>query len=97
VHDPEAHVLGGLIVVGDGGAPAVVITIGVSSAAAALSRRIVVTTVGAPLRWVTPCSRISDQITSPRTSRRQTCVPAIAVTAHGVHQPLQWNIGSVHR
>src|SRR6476661_7261270 len=86
-----------LIVVGDGGAPAVVMTIGVSNEAATLSRRIVVTTVGAPLRWVTPCSRISDQITSPRTSRRQTWVPPIAVTAHGVHHPLQWNIGSVHR
>ena len=55
------------------------------------------TTVGAPFRWVTRCSRISRQITSPRTSRRQTWVPPIAVTAHGVHQPLQWNIGSVHR
>jgi hypothetical protein len=54
-------------------------------------------TVGAPLRWVTPCSLINRQITSPRTSRRQMWVPPIAVTAHGVHQPLQWNIGSVHR
>ena len=58
---------------------------------------IVVTTVGAPLRCVTPCSVIRPQMTSPRTSRRQTWVPPIAVTAHGVHQPLQWNIGSVHR
>ncbi len=24
-------------------------------------------------------------------------VPPAAVTAHGVHQPLQWNIGNVHR
>ncbi len=58
---------------------------------------IVVTTVGAPLRWVTPCSPMSVQIVSPRTSRRQTWVPPIAVTAQGVHQPLQWNIGSVQR
>ena len=55
------------------------------------------TTVGAALRWVTPCSRICCQIGSPRTSRRHTCVPPMAVMAHGVHQPLQWNIGSVHR
>ncbi len=86
-----------LIVVGDGGAPAVVMTIGVSSGAAVLSRRIAVTTVGAPLRCVTPCSRMRFQITSPRTSRRQTWVPPIAVSAQGVHQPLQWNIGSVQR
>ena len=86
-----------LIVVGDGGAPAVVITIGCSSGGGGLVAQDRGDTVGAPLRWVTPCSRISDQITSPRTSRRQTCVPPIAVTAHGVHQPLQWNIGSVHR
>ena len=58
---------------------------------------IVVTTVGAPLRWVTRCSPMSAQIASPRTSRRQTWVPPIAVIAQGVHQPLQWNIGSVHR
>ena len=31
------------------------------------------------------------------TLRRQTCVPAIAAIVHGKHQPLQWNIGSVHR
>ena len=31
------------------------------------------------------------------TARRQTCVPPIAVTDQGKHQPLQWNIGSVHR
>ncbi len=58
---------------------------------------IVVTTVGAPLRWVTRCSPMRPQIASPRTSRRHTCVPPTAVIPHGVHQPLQWNIGSVHR
>src|SRR4029453_6785358 len=29
--------------------------------------------------------------------RRQTGVPATAVTAHVKHQPLQWNMGSVQR
>jgi hypothetical protein len=28
---------------------------------------------------------------------RQTWVAPAAVTAHGKHHPLQWNIGSVHR
>ncbi len=31
------------------------------------------------------------------TRRRHTCVPESAVTPHVKHQPLQWNIGSVHR
>ena len=31
------------------------------------------------------------------TVRRQTFVPAFAAMVHGKHQPLQWNIGSVHR
>ena len=56
-----------------------------------------VITAGAPLRWVTPSSPISRQTTSGRTARRQTCVPPTAVTPHVVHQPLQWNIGSVQR
>ena len=55
------------------------------------------TTVGAPLRWVTPSVSISCQIASPRTSRRHTWVPPTATSAQAVHQPLQWNIGSVHR
>ena len=44
-----------------------------------------------------PSSLSSRQITSARTSRRQTWVPATAASAQPVHQPLQWNIGSVHR
>ena len=54
-------------------------------------------TVGAPSRCVTPCSRTSSQIRAGSTFGRQTCVAAAAVTAHGKHQPLQWNIGSVQR
>jgi hypothetical protein len=54
-------------------------------------------TVGAPSRCVTPSSRMSRQTSSGSTFGRHTCVPAAAVTAHGKHQPLQWNIGSVHR
>ena len=31
------------------------------------------------------------------TWRRQTWTPALTLIDHGKHQPLQWNIGSVHR
>ena len=31
------------------------------------------------------------------TRRRQTFTPARAATVQGKHQPLQWNMGSVHR
>ena len=44
------------------------------------------------------CSQTSCvQMRPGSTRRRQMCVPAIAVTAHVKHQPLQWNIGSVQR
>ena len=54
-------------------------------------------TMGAPHMWVTPWSAMASYIPLGVTARRQTCVPAIAVTVQGKHQPLQWNIGSVHR
>ena len=47
--------------------------------------------------WVTPCFGISSKIFAGSTLRRQTLMPADAATVHGKHQPLQWNIGSVHR
>ena len=50
-----------------------------------------------PHRWVTPCSAIIGKISLGSTLRRQTCVPAAAVTPQVKHQPLQWNMGSVHR
>jgi hypothetical protein len=37
------------------------------------------------------------EISLASTRRRQTLTPALAATVHGKHQPLQWNIGSVHR
>ena len=37
------------------------------------------------------------QIGLARTARRQTCVPATTDIDQGKHQPLQWNIGNVHR
>ena len=56
-----------------------------------------VSTVGAALKWVIPSVRSSRQISAGSTARRQTWVPPAAVTAQVKHQPLQWNIGSVHR
>src|SRR5205814_10520566 len=40
---------------------------------------------------------MSSQILEGSTLRRQTWVPATAVTPQVKHQPLQWNIGSVQR
>jgi hypothetical protein len=54
-------------------------------------------TVGAPLKWVTR-SRLDQPDHRPGSIARSiTCVPPAAVTAHGKHQPLQWNSGSVQR
>ena len=54
-------------------------------------------TIGAPHRCVTLCSAMAAYIASARTQRRHTCVPVTADSVQGKHQPLQWNIGSVHR
>src|SRR6266705_547197 len=44
-----------------------------------------------------PSDSSRSQMREDSTRRRQTWVPATAVTAHVKHQPLQWNIGSVQR
>jgi fatty-acyl-CoA synthase len=54
-------------------------------------------TIGAPHSRLTLCSPIAWKIGSARTWRRHTWVPPATDTDHGKHQPLQWNIGSVHR
>ena len=54
-------------------------------------------TMGAPHRCVTLCSAMASKMAFARTQRRHTCVPATAESVQGKHQPLQWNIGSVHR
>ncbi len=56
-----------------------------------------VSTVGAAHRWVTPSLVSARQIGSASTFGRHTCLAPAAVTAHVYAQPLQWNIGSVHR
>src|SRR5437660_1227220 len=54
-------------------------------------------TIGAPHRCVTFWFAIASYIAVARTARRHTCVPATTEIDHGKHQPLQWNIGSVHK
>ena len=54
-------------------------------------------TIGAPERCVTPWSAMASYIALARTHRRHTCVPAMTESDQGKHQPLQWNMGSVHR
>ncbi len=54
-------------------------------------------TMGAPHMWLTLCSLIRPKIRAGSTLRRQTLVPALAARVHGKHQPLQWNIGRVHK
>ncbi len=83
--------------VGLGGAAAVMTQSGRSRGWAAGSLTSIASTAGAPLRCVTPCSSIRRQMSSPRTWRMHTWVPPAATIAHGWHQPLQWNIGRVHR
>ncbi len=82
-----------------GGAAAVTNSIvwgsGFFSASGALSK--VDITIGAPHRWVTWWRAMASKIGAARTWRRHTWVPATTETVHGKHQPLQWNIGSVHR
>src|SRR5262245_6753704 len=68
---------------------------GFFSAAGALSR--VAITIGAPHRCVTWWLAIASNIAGARTQRRHTCVPAATEIDQGKHQPLQWNIGKVHR
>ena len=83
--------------VGDGGAPpAATWTVrGAGAASGWLTRPI--STVGAALKWVTPSSRMWRHTVPGSRVRNIKCVPPTAVTAHGKHQPLQWNMGSVHR
>src|SRR5205807_3130770 len=83
--------------VGEGGAPATVMVTGDSRRWAAGSLTTPMWTVGAPLKWVTPSLSSRAQMWAGSTLRRQTWRPATAVTAQVKHQPLQWNIGSVHR
>ena len=68
---------------------------GFFSFAGALSS--VAITIGAPHRCVTLCAAIASYIAG-RAHRAQAHMRAGGDrNDHGKHQPLQWNIGSVHR
>ena len=87
------------ISVGDGGEPPVATRTGGSKRTpfASGASASMISTVGAPLKWVTRSDWIS-RITRPGSIARSiTCVPPTAATAQGKHQPLQWNSGSVQR
>src|SRR4051794_22939499 len=58
---------------------------------------IILSTTGAPQKCVTPCWLMLLKMAPGSTCLRQICVPPTAVTAQMQHQPLQWNIGKVHR
>src|SRR5262245_10092036 len=88
-----------LIRVGDGGAPPVATRTEWRSCRDlhAGSFASMVNTVGAPQKWVTALSTIKSKTVGGSNLRRHTCVPPTAVTPQVKHQPLQWNIGTVHR
>ena len=90
------------MVLDGGGAPATTMRTvpapGIARPAArrsAAAVRIAATTAGAPHSSVTPCASIRLRISSPSILRTTTCGTPMPVTAYGMPQPLQWNIGSV--
>ena len=72
-----------------GGAPPVAMRTGLVIGLDAGSQTVIVNTVGAAQKCVTPDSRMCRQIVAGSSLRRHRCTPPIAVTAHGKHQPLQ--------
>ena len=54
-------------------------------------------TTGAPQRWVTFSLAMRSNMVAARTCRKQTCTPPASTMDQGKHQPLQWNMGRVHR
>src|SRR5262245_37238015 len=87
------------ITAGDGGAPAVTIFRPFSNRTPCVEQYWVrlLTTTGAPHRWVTHSFRISSTICSGSTSRWHTLRAPAAVTAQEKHHPLQWNSGTTQR
>src|SRR6202034_1790152 len=82
-----------------GGAPAVTTRTpaGTSPRASAGALASVISTVGAAHSEPTCSSLIRPKMTPGSTLRRQTWVPAAAVTVQVYVQPFAWNIGSVHK
>ena len=84
-----------------GGAPATTMRVrpwpGTGPSHVAAASRMAATTAGAPHSSVTPCSSTRRRISAPSTLRSTICFAPMAVSAYGMPQPLQWNIGSVWR
>ena len=77
--------------------PAVVMRNGSSRACADEAPTIVVHR-RAPHMWVAPRSSMADQMASARTcTQTNVCPRCRGHRPRRAHQPLQWNIGSVHR
>src|SRR5215467_14403238 len=85
------------MMVGEGGAAAVNSRTGRSSRSAAGSLTSMINTVGAPQKWVASPALKSFQISGGSTFAMQTPVAPTAAHPQVMVQPLQWNIGSVHR
>src|ERR687898_16490 len=82
---------------GDGGDPPMKARTGEGQAEASLAASSIVMTVGAAHAWVIPSACSARHTTEGSTAGRQTWRAPVAVTAHAYAQPLQWNIGNVHR
>src|SRR5215207_6411847 len=82
---------------GDGGEPPTKKRTGDGQGEASSAPSSMVMTVGAAQACVTPSEWSARHTTAGSTAGRQTWRAPVAVTAHAYAQPLQWNIGSVHR
>ena len=82
---------------GVGGAPPVATRTGRGSLPASGAQAVIVSTVGAAQKWRDAgLAQVPPYRARLEPWQAQMHAPA-AVTAQGKHQPLQWNIGSVHR
>ena|SRR5436190_7187075 len=82
---------------GEGGDPPTKTRTGAGQGEASCAPSSMVMTVGAAHAWVIPSVWSARQTTAGSTAGRHTWRAPVAVTAHVYAQPLQWNIGSVHR
>src|SRR5438105_11849589 len=83
--------------VGEGGVPPVQTRTRRLRRRAAGSLASMIRTVGAPLKWVMASETSSRQTSGGSTCRMHTFLAPAATRAQVWLQPLQWNIGSVHR
>src|SRR5205823_10982283 len=85
------------MIVGDGGAAAVNRCTGRGRRAAPGSFTSITRTVGAAQKWVASPAMKSRQISGGSTLGMQTLAAPAAAQDQVMVQPLQWNMGRVHR